>query len=380
MQVGDGGLVEHTSEPAEDGLPAHFAEEWAALMWPTESLHFLRRAAPAAVLFQNGIHDTNVPPSDALRYQTAANQPKTVIWYDSDHSLPLQAHLDAAVWLQSYLGEDLLWFSPNYRHSALFVDRLFTIWIVTVFASLILFQLDAYRIGSLAAMERVGWTLVILMLGPLGIAIYWQTLRRLKEDNAETNRLPPWAAALAASTIAAANFVTGLVIASLVTNAIHIPDFRVTLILTYSIILASCWAFYLLYRRLYRISTFGLVLNANIAFAITLLLNILTNTTPDLPVRLNPGLWWVASIEIIIILLITYPVHMVLMKKNLVYWGIEIDNHPAPVTRSRYQWLMQTIAIIISFMGLFASITLFVWSQVDLDITQVIALLVGQNP
>jgi hypothetical protein len=131
---------------------------------------------------------------------------------------------------------------------------------------------------------------------------------------------------------------------------------------------------------LYRISTFGLVLNANIAFAITLLLNILTNTTPDLPVRLNPGLWWVASIEIIIILLITYPVHMVLMKKNLAVWGIEIDNHPAPVTRSRYQWLFKTIAIIISFMGLFASITLFVWSQVDLDITQVIALLVGQNP
>ena len=79
LVVGDGGLVEHTSNPGEDGINIHFNENWAALMWPTESLHFLSLAEPAALLFQNGIHDTYVPPLDAIRYQTAASNPKTVI-------------------------------------------------------------------------------------------------------------------------------------------------------------------------------------------------------------------------------------------------------------------------------------------------------------
>jgi len=62
LVIGDGGLVEYTADPGEDGLNIHFSDTWAALMWPTESLHFIGRAAPAALLFQNGLHDTNMPP------------------------------------------------------------------------------------------------------------------------------------------------------------------------------------------------------------------------------------------------------------------------------------------------------------------------------
>lgn len=110
LKIRDGSLVEHTYEPGDDGLPAHFGKEWAALMWPTESLHDISRSAPAAILFQNGIHDINVPTTDAMRNQTAASELKTVDWYDSGHDLPVEPYLDAADWLQPYLGEDQRWF------------------------------------------------------------------------------------------------------------------------------------------------------------------------------------------------------------------------------------------------------------------------------
>ncbi len=379
LQVGDGGLVEHTSEPDEFGLPAHFAADWAALMWPTESLHFIDRAAPAAILFQNGIHDINVPPSDALRYQTAASEPKTVIWYNSDHSLPPQAFLDATTWLQPYLGEDLLWFTPNYRPGALLVDRLFTLWLISVFASLLLFHVDANRLDILPIKERLGWSLNILILGPLGVVIYWFSLRQIKERMSGNGSITIWKRTLVMTSFTTTNLVAGLVIGSVITNLIPSIDFRVTLILIYAIMLICCWALNILSRGLYHLSTFGLILFANIALAVTLLLSILTNT-PDVPARLSPGMWWVATLTAITIMLATWPVHLLLLRKGWVNWGDQVDHNTTQSGRSRSIWIVQASLFSLSILGILASIMIFVWSQVDLDIMQILALLTGQDP
>ncbi len=73
LVVGDGGLIEHTSEPMENGLPDQFRTTWVEAMWPIEPIHFVGQAAPAALLFQNGLQDQLVPPGDALRYQIAGS-------------------------------------------------------------------------------------------------------------------------------------------------------------------------------------------------------------------------------------------------------------------------------------------------------------------
>jgi hypothetical protein len=69
-----------------------------------EPIHYVGCAAPAALLFQNGTLDTQVRPADTLRYQRAGSEPKTIRWYEADHSLNMQASLDTARWLGEIVG------------------------------------------------------------------------------------------------------------------------------------------------------------------------------------------------------------------------------------------------------------------------------------
>lgn len=182
--VGDGGLVMHLIGPDDRdnyyGSPFFMISEerqevWLDAMWPIEPLHFVGRAAPAALLFQNGIKDVAVPPSDALRYQEAGSEPKQIIWYDLDHGLvwqnqPLRDHVE---WLQQYIGEGRVFLSrPNYRASAVVLDRLLLAWVVLTAISLVFLVWDQWQDTSATWGTRLMWTLVIVILGPLGLLAY----------------------------------------------------------------------------------------------------------------------------------------------------------------------------------------------------------------
>jgi hypothetical protein len=170
LVVGDGGLVEHTADPGQDGLNIHFSENWAAKMWPSEPLHFVGRAAPAALLFQNGLDDTFVPPHDALRFYHAASEPKTIIWYDAGHDLPWRFVRDAAEWLQPYLGDHLLFSGPNYRPHATAME-----WgvIAVVFITLVIILVEIFWHKSLNWGEGLIWLLGAIPLGPVNLVLYW---------------------------------------------------------------------------------------------------------------------------------------------------------------------------------------------------------------
>ena len=73
-------------------------------MWPIEPIHYVGCASPAALLFQNGTPDTVVYPADALSYQEAGSEPKTVRWYCSGHNLNGAALQDQAEWLSELIG------------------------------------------------------------------------------------------------------------------------------------------------------------------------------------------------------------------------------------------------------------------------------------
>ncbi|MBM3135283.1 MAG: DUF3471 domain-containing protein [Chloroflexi bacterium] len=108
LQVGDGGLVTHLTGPEDRAAwlarPEDQRQQWVEWMWPIEPIHYVGCASPAALLFQNGTLDTLVPPADALHYQEAGSEPKTVCWYRAGHGLDATAYLDQADWLSEMIG------------------------------------------------------------------------------------------------------------------------------------------------------------------------------------------------------------------------------------------------------------------------------------
>ena len=109
LVVGDGGLVSHfTGADDTDGplqsLPQDVVKRWRAAMDPIEPIHWVGRAAPAHLLFQNGQTDTMVPPADGRAYQEAGSEPKKVLWYEAGHQLNDQAARDRYTWLAEQIG------------------------------------------------------------------------------------------------------------------------------------------------------------------------------------------------------------------------------------------------------------------------------------
>jgi hypothetical protein len=108
LQGGDGGLVAHMNNRNYRGEWQTRSEEqrrkWVAWMWPIEPIHYVGCASPAALLFQNGTLDTTVYPVDALPYQEAGSEPKTVRWYCAGHALNAAALKDQAEFLSEMIG------------------------------------------------------------------------------------------------------------------------------------------------------------------------------------------------------------------------------------------------------------------------------------
>ena len=111
FMVGDGGLVSHFMD--EDGPVGGFEtidpearERWLEAMEPIEPIHFVGRASPSALYFQNARNDRSVAEEDALAYQSAGSEPKKIEWYDSGHGLPTQAFVDMVHWLAEQIGID----------------------------------------------------------------------------------------------------------------------------------------------------------------------------------------------------------------------------------------------------------------------------------
>lgn len=196
LVVGDGGLVEHTSEPDESGYPDHWNKRWVEAMWPIEPLHYVSRAAPAALLFQNGLQDDLVPPRDALRYQQAGSQPKTVRWYDAGHGPTASSLSDQSLWLFKHIGPQGLFFlRPYFSASTIWVNYLLGFWFLLVVASLILLLLDTARGTPWTAGTLLSWVLVVLFFGPFGLVSYFFTWRRpLRAEPAKNNLSTAWRA------------------------------------------------------------------------------------------------------------------------------------------------------------------------------------------
>jgi dienelactone hydrolase len=69
----------------------------------TDGLAYIARAEPRQLYFQAGRQDEIVPRDALQRLYDAANEPKTIQWYDGGHDLPFQAYRDHLAWLAKEL-------------------------------------------------------------------------------------------------------------------------------------------------------------------------------------------------------------------------------------------------------------------------------------
>jgi len=186
--VGDGGFVTHETNPENLTMSLNeFSEEykaWIDEMWPIEPIHYVNHASPAPLLFQNAIRDQYVKVQDAIRYQDVASEPKQVIWYDSGHwPLPDEVIMDNAKWLQKFIGPGALYLvpAPNYRSSAVLIDRLRMVWLSLTVISLVFLVWDLSRQDEEFLRGNVKWFLLVALMGAIGLAAYFISQRSTRQ-------------------------------------------------------------------------------------------------------------------------------------------------------------------------------------------------------
>jgi dienelactone hydrolase len=175
LQVGDGGLVTHFTGVEDrdwwQAKPEEVRRQWVAWMWPIEPIHYVACANPAELLFQNGTLDRAVPPADALRYQEAGSEPKTILRYENGHGLGVAAGRDQAEWLSKVIG------IASHRPLPRSVEIVLNVWFILVAGSLAIITWTLWRTRSVAYGARLMWLLTTAFLGPLGLSIYWISSR-----------------------------------------------------------------------------------------------------------------------------------------------------------------------------------------------------------
>jgi hypothetical protein len=171
---------------------------------------------------------------------------------------------DAAEWLQPYLGYHLLMLPPNFRPSAVLIDRAL---IASILIPLGILLADVIRQRSFDFVEAWHWPVAILLLGPVGLAIY-ALVRNLQDVQVEDTDLPDWRHSLLNSTRTTVAFICGLWIGDRINEYVGGPDFRIHFLEAYLAVLLVGWGLTRIGTRRWRISSPGLILVANIFWAV----------------------------------------------------------------------------------------------------------------
>lgn len=85
-------------------LEGEAREAFIEQMAPLDPIANVARLAPAPILFQFGQSDFHVPVERGEAFLAAAQEPKTVRWYEAGHGLNDQATEDRLQWLSEQLG------------------------------------------------------------------------------------------------------------------------------------------------------------------------------------------------------------------------------------------------------------------------------------
>jgi hypothetical protein len=338
--VGDGGIVTHVTGPEDfmwwDIKPKELRRQWIAWMWPIEPIHYVRCAAPAGLLFQNGTRDEFVNRPDALRYQHAGSEPKTVLWYEAGHGpLGKQAFLDRAEWLSDAVG------LAGYRAFPPSVGVALIAWCLLTTVGLAWLAQDLWRRRPAPLGARLLWLLTTVWLGPLGLVAYWIAGRGPRDAGGASGLASPFRRALGSAAWAAAGNLSGAIIvlglidrfpqalSSLVSQLAAL--FLAPFCAGWLIFAASRWIsrsdprYLMSFRRpvLAEMASAGLVFTGAYLTVGWLSSQILEAWSSPFGVNLSyPPLWGVFSLAALAGALATYPLHLWLIRRGVIRWGV----------------------------------------------------------
>ena len=298
LVVGDGGLVEHTSEPRADGWPDHFSSPWADLMWPIEPLHFVGRANPAALLFQNGLYDQAVSARDALRYQAAASEPKTVTWYAGGHEISGWNSVwhDRAVWLQPFLSARLTWFAPDYRASVLWIDRICTAWFALAVLSSAYLAIVLGRRPNLTRGERLTWISGSWFYGPISILLFRLSYGFWPNEEAPLSGATNARDTLRQAVLIASALGWGFGLGTTLDNLLGIQNNVLILAVSYFSPLLVLWLAARTWRTDLRLRLPVVILTTNVLWAAMVPLGSWLAGELGMVSDVEPKLWWVLTL------------------------------------------------------------------------------------
>ena len=225
LVVGDGGLVTHLTglddlNAYPKGLfyrmPVEVQENWLKEMWPIEPIHYVSLAAPAALLFQNGTQDTLVPPTDANRYQKAGSQPKTILWYKGGHGIAgdMKGLVEQLDWMHEKIGTQTLFVQPNFNQEGILINQLAAGWTIVSLLCTAFGSWKILRRTGLNTAARFIWIWTVLVLGPLGLLVYWLASSTVQIDADAQLETAFWKQAAASSAWTASLLIPGLFLAS----------------------------------------------------------------------------------------------------------------------------------------------------------------------
>jgi dienelactone hydrolase len=347
LVVGDGGLVEHLSQPLENGMPNHWSDRWIDAMWPIEPIHYVGRASPAALLFQNGLQDELVSPSDALRYQAAGSEPKTVIWYDAGHGLDLSAFQDASSWLQAYLGDNLTWMSPDYHRYARWMDWGFTAWLLLLAGSVVVvIRREKARILS-TRVHTVLWILAALVFGPVAWVLHiWSYNSFLRRSVSNRMDSFTWRASLGLAVMASVIYLIGTIAGNLISSQLLGGDFFV---LMYLLPLILGWIFFYIARASLPIRPMAWLLSVNLIWAGNVLLSYPLMKLWRLPEMLHPRMLWYMSSLSLFNLLVLFALFGAMARHGLVGVRTQQDSAVGEARGLAWPWAIAAILVTYAF-------------------------------
>jgi hypothetical protein len=94
--------------------------------------------------------------------------------------------MDNAKWLQQFVGPGALYLvpAPNYRPSAVMIDRLLMVWLSLAVISLAFLIWDLSRQDEVFPGGNVMWFMLVALMGAIGLAVYiisQRSARRIRE-------------------------------------------------------------------------------------------------------------------------------------------------------------------------------------------------------
>lgn len=371
LQVGDGGLVTHSTGPEDMDWwltkPEEVRRQWVTWMWPIEPINYVGCANPAKLLFQNGTLDKLVPPADALRYQNAGSEPKTILWYEAGHGLEAAAARDQAEWLGRTIG------IANWQSAPNNIELIVIAWFLMTAGSLVIIAQDLWKKQPVAQGARFMWLLTTVFMGLLGLIIYWISTGQHRGKRETSVQPSPTRRALGSAAWASAgNMVGGIGVIALliylpnVFGANIIPRIVVTFLLPF----CAGWLIFIVSRWLSRFdANYTSIYHRSLILEAISTCFVLTGVYPTVNIiterwlnRLTfpfgfdltyPPLWGTLCIAVFIGALTVYPFHMWMLRRGVIRWGA--GNQPET---GNLAWYLQVMLVVLSFTVMLGAIYL----------------------